>query len=66
MLEYIDGFRAEHIVTIDGREIFTLKNWDGRTLFQGSRDEYQRYACLYKRKVREHEERVRSSRREVV
>ena len=66
MYEYIEGMRAKYTATVDGLEILSIYNFDNRLLFQGSRPECRRYARLYKAKVLEHEQRVRSSRREVV
>ena len=65
MLEYIEGFRSVFTATVEGLDIYSIQGWDGRTLFQGSKEECRRYAKLYRTKVAEHEERVRSSRRVV-
>ena len=66
MYEYIEGMRAKFTATVEGVEIFSMYGFDGRMLFQGSRPECRRYARVYKGKVIEHEERVRSSRRQVI
>jgi len=66
MTQYIEGFRAEFAGICEGREIYSLRGWSGRIHFQGTSEECRRYAQLYKHKVREHDHRVRTSRREVV
>jgi hypothetical protein len=65
MYEYIEGLRVKMTASEDGESIYSVYGWNGRLLFQGTKPECQRYAVLYRAKVREHEERVTSSRAKV-
>jgi hypothetical protein len=63
--EYIDGLRAELHGRFEGSDIYSVRAWDGRVIFQGTLEECRRYVRLHHAKVAAHEERVRLSRREV-
>ena len=63
--EYIDGLRAELHCRFDGSDIYSVRAWEERVMFQGSLEECRRYVMLHRSKVAAHEERVRLSRREV-
>lgn len=65
MTEYIEGFRVQLLGRFEGSEILSVQGWDGKVLFQGSRDECRRYVRLHRTKVADHERRIRETRREV-